>query len=155
MQPDNALQSQPVAPVALNTVVSGENDAPQSAQTPDPQASTQPPVKPTMTNYAAAVFFTLLIVGFTFNLPSLLYSPVMFFCAVAGVLFFRDTLAIHKTAQAVQGQYSYYAASAVPTKKRNPLITLLLIILGVIGAGIILFVGFIVFIVIMLGVSGV
>lgn len=154
MQPDSAPQGQPVAPVVSNTIVSGGNGVLQPTQTPIPPAPLQPPVKPNSTNYAAAVFFTLLIVGFTFNLPSLLYVPVMFFCAVAGVLFFRDVMAAHKTTQAVQGQSSYYAVS-VPTKKRNPLITLLLVVLGIIGAGIILYVGFIVFVLVMLGVSGV
>lgn len=155
MQPDNTSQPQPTPPVAPNNIVIGGIVTPQTTQAPLPQPASQPPVKPTTTNYAAAVFFTLLIVGFTFHLPSLLYLPVIFFCAVAGVLFFRDTLAARKAAHTAQGQAAYYSASAVPVKKRNPLITLLLIIFGVIGAGIILYVGFIVFILIMLGASGV
>lgn len=156
MQPDNLPQGQPVAPDAPNSIVSGGNTTPHSVQPPDPQVSAQPPVEPNTTNYAATIFFTLLIVGFTFNLPSLLYIPVIFFCVGAGVLFFRDILATRKTAQAFQGQSSYYAASSsVPAKKRNPLVTLLLVTLGVIGTGIIMYIGFIVFFLIMLGASGV
>lgn len=153
MQPDNAPQGQPVAPVAPNAIVSGGNDLPQATQTPAPQAPAQPPVKPTTNNYAAAVFFTLLIVGFTFNLPSLLYVPMMFFCAVAGVLFFRDTMAARKAPAAGQPGVNYAPATA--TKKRSPLVTALLIIFGVIGVGIILYVGLIVFALIMMGSSGV
>ena len=69
------------------------NNPPQPVAGPQPATSPPPAqtIKPNSNSTdAAAVFFTLLIVGFTFHLPGLLYIPVLFFCIVAGVLFFRE-----------------------------------------------------------------
>jgi hypothetical protein len=89
-------------------------------------------------------------------LPSLLYAPVIFFCIVAGVLFFRDTMATRKAPQPVAGQPGvYYAPADIVKKKRNPFIALLLIIFGVIGLAVLAYIGFIILIVVMLGASGV
>ena len=146
MEPNNALpQSQPTISPAPSSVI-------QSSQ--QPAAS----VTPHKTNYAATVFFTLLIIGFTFQLPTLLYVPIMFFCIAAGILFFRDARANRHTPQAVPGQPGVYYAQAsapAPHKRRSLLVKILLIIFGAIGVGIILYIGLIVFVLIMLGSSGV
>lgn len=113
------------------------------------------PAQPTATNYAAAVFFTLLIVGFTFHLPLMLYVPVMFFCIIAGVLFFRDSLSSKPGPQPIPGHPGLYYAPEGIKKKRNPLMTLLIAIFAVMGFMVLIYVGFIALILISLGSSGV
>jgi hypothetical protein len=49
-------------------------------------------VVPKRTNYIAIGFFSLLVVGFTFNFTTLLFSPLMFFIALAGVIFLGEML---------------------------------------------------------------
>lgn len=152
MEPNNDSKTpQTIAPEPTPVVMT-------SAGLPQASAAQQATsgVKPNNTNYAAAVFFTLLIVGFTFHLPSLLYLPVLFFCIAAGIIFFRDTLSARKTPSYVPPPGGVPGSpNPAVKKKRSPLMTLLLIIFGAIGGAIILFVGFIIFAVIMLGASGV
>lgn len=154
MQPDNLPpQPNPGTTYAPNAGLPGGGVSPY-AQYPVPQAPTQAPVKPNSTNYAAAVFFTLLIVGFTFNLPALLYVPMTFFCIAAGILFFRDVMSGRSAAKIPQGQAAYYGVSALPQKKRSPWVTALLVILAVIGVGVTIFVCFIVLMIIALSRTG-
>jgi hypothetical protein len=160
MQPNNLPQVQPqtvVTPSPVAVVIGGETIPTGPGPIPNQVQQQLPEVKPNTTNYAAAVFFTLLIVGFTFHLPSLLYGPVIFFCVVAGVLFFKDILATHKTTHAAADQsvVNYSSSAAVmPPKKRSGFMTLLLVVFGVIGVTVLLYVGFIILVVVMIGASG-
>lgn len=113
-------------------------------------------VNPTKTNYAAAVFFTLLIVGFTFHLPNLLYVPLIFFCIAAGIFFFKDVLKSNRASSpGWQPVTMATTASAQPQKKNNMVARILLIIFGVIGLCIVAYASFIILIVILFAKSGV
>lgn len=76
---------------------------PPQPQPMPPSPQSLPPVRAKNTNYAAAVFFTLLIVGFTFDLASLVKIPLVIFCISAGILFFRDLVSLDKQKKAASG----------------------------------------------------
>lgn len=121
----------------------------QPAQTTSPPAPTE--VVPTKVNYAGAVFFTLLIVGFTFHLPILLYLPILFFCLVAGIMFFSDALSSRGSPSSAQAP-----AGGTPVFKPryHKLAMAVLIVFGVMQAIALLFVGFIALLVVALSSGG-
>ena len=123
-----------------------------------PAARPQPvteDVRANNTNYAAAVFFTLLIIGLTFHLPLLMYIPVIFFCLVAGIIFFRDVMAEKRSPRLTGAQAAAASPAPAVAKKRNPFLTALIIVFSILGFLVICYVGLIILAVIALGSSGV
>lgn len=151
MQPDNTPPPvQPVANVPPAPVPAPSQPAPNvPSVTAAPQSV--PDVSPSQTNYAGALFFTMLLVGFTFQLPVLLYVPVLFFCVIAGVLFFKDVLA--SKPQPAAGYTADGLSAVKPQRSKQK--TIALVILSVVGIAILLFVAFVAFVLIMIGSSGV
>ncbi len=131
---------------------------------PQPVTEQKPPatpyarpesLKPTKTNYAAAVFFTLLIVGYTFHLPSVLYIPLAFFCIAAGIYFLKDVLASNRAPMPVWQPVGQVAVYPEQKKKMNPYFRVFLIIIGTIGFCIMAYASFIIIALIVLGSSGI
>lgn len=135
---------------------------PQPAQSaPVQQPQVAPEVVPTKVNYAGAAFFTLLIVGFTFRLPIMLYVPVLFFCLVAGIMFFGDILTSRNKPSGAQPPAqpgAVYPAPAEGTPVLKPryrkLGMAILIAYGIVQGLALLFVGFIALIIIALSSGG-
>lgn len=110
-------------------------------------------VKPKITNYAAAVFFTLLVVGFTFHLPVFLYIPVVFFCIAAGIIFFKDILPEKKPKLATSQTGSPNTPTTV-RKQRSKFQKVLITIAITMGILSIIYVGGIILLFIAIGGSG-
>lgn len=160
MQPNNTPPpSQPAPNMPPAPVQTPPQPAPNAPPTqPIQQTPSQPVtnVSPSKTNYAGALFFTMLLVGFTFHMSALLYVPVLFFCIAAGFLFFKDVLTSKPQPVQVQPVAGYPDSGAPAVKpRRSTLKLVLLIIFGLLGTAGILFMAFIAFIMIMLGSSGV
>lgn len=143
MPPNETIPAQPPQPPVAQMQNPPVQQAP--AQTVLP-----PAVNRTRVNDAGAVFFVMLIVGFTFHLPLLLELPVLFFCVAAGLIFFRDVIASRSGPVLVQTA----AGPVVVKAKRSTLKLILLIVFGLIGIAIALFVAFIAFIMILFSTSG-
>lgn len=110
-----------------------------------------PAVRPNSVNYAGGLFFTLLIVGFTFQLPTLLYIPMIFFAVAAGIIFFKDAL----SGRSIGAKAGADDAFAKPQKgSRRFIVRLLFWAFAVAGLCAVLYIGFIIVILIMLSSSG-
>jgi hypothetical protein len=111
-----------------------------------------PEPKATRTNILALIMFGVLIIGFTFNLASILFFPLAFFFVGAAIIMARDAAARKNSSQ----QLYDARGNAVPMPHRmNLALKVILWAFAAIGISILCYVGFIVLVILMLGASGV
>lgn len=105
-------------------------------------------IKPNSLNYAGFIFFTLLIIGFTFNLAFYMKLPLIIIILISGYVMYKDYF---KDKQIVSLTQTTNNHAAVVTKKQHSMLfrvmRVVLIIFGILG---ILFVGLILLLVIAL-----